>query len=160
MPLSLYNEQGDIAWSAHYTVFGRAGPLNESQIKQPLRLQGQYFDEESGLHYNRHRYYDPDTGMFVSQNPIGLAGGLNVYAYAPNPLSWIDPLGLTCRGALDWGGKDPYGLSRKDHIRRNGIDDPTRNVPHGVFNKDVINQTADAWKRAGEQGITPQIQGN
>jgi len=59
-----------------------------------LRFQGQYYDYETGLHYNRFRYYDPDVGRFVSQDPIGLAGGTNIYQYAPNPLMWIDPLGL------------------------------------------------------------------
>ncbi|WP_252403266.1 RHS repeat-associated core domain-containing protein, partial [Escherichia coli] len=47
-----------------------------------------------GLHYNLHRYYDPDVGRFMVTDPIGLAGGINLYQYAPNPLSWIDPLGL------------------------------------------------------------------
>ncbi|VAW60251.1 Rhs-family protein [hydrothermal vent metagenome] len=56
-----------------------------------------YFDEETGLHYNRHRYYNPDTGQFISQDPIGLRGGVNNYQYAPNPLGWIDPLGLKCK---------------------------------------------------------------
>ncbi|HID4616176.1 TPA: RHS repeat-associated core domain-containing protein, partial [Pluralibacter gergoviae] len=55
----------------------------------------QYEDNESGLHYNLFRYYDPDSGRFTVQDPIGLAGGVNLYAYAPNPLSWIDPLGLS-----------------------------------------------------------------
>ncbi|MEQ4763557.1 RHS repeat-associated core domain-containing protein, partial [Klebsiella aerogenes] len=59
-------------------------------------FQGQYFDAETGLHYNRHRYYDPEIAGFISQDPIGLAGGLNVYQYAPNPLGWVDPWGLTC----------------------------------------------------------------
>ena len=62
---------------------------------QNLRFQGQYFDAETGLHYNRFRYYDPDIGRFVSQDPIGLAGGVNNYQYAPNPVGWIDPLGLS-----------------------------------------------------------------
>ena len=55
---------------------------------------GQYWDKETGLHYNRMRYYDPQTGRFISKDPIGLAGGFNGYAYAPNPTGWIDPLGL------------------------------------------------------------------
>ena len=61
---------------------------------QSIRFQGQYFDTETGLHYNWFRYYDPDVGRFVASDPIGLAGGANTYRYATNPLSWVDPLGL------------------------------------------------------------------
>ena len=60
----------------------------------PLRFQGQYCDAETGLHYNRHRYYDPQLGRFTTQDPISLAGGINLYQYAPNPVGWVDPLGL------------------------------------------------------------------
>jgi RHS repeat-associated protein len=63
-------------------------------LEQPFRFQGQQFDEESGLHYNRYRYYDPGVGRFVSQDPIGLRGGSNLFAYAPNPMGWVDPFGL------------------------------------------------------------------
>jgi RHS repeat-associated protein len=70
------------------------------QVRQNLRFQGQYFDEETGLHYNRFRYYDPDVGRFVSQDPIGLDGGINTYQYTPNPLTWIDPDGLKCQLGL------------------------------------------------------------
>lgn len=57
-------------------------------------VQGQQVDEESGLHYNRHRYYDAAAGRFISIDPIGLRGGLNLWQYADNPIAWIDPLGL------------------------------------------------------------------
>ncbi|WP_249221050.1 RHS repeat-associated core domain-containing protein, partial [Serratia rubidaea] len=63
------------------------------RVANPLRFQGQYFDAETGLHYNRYRYYDPQTGSYISQDPIGLRGGLNLYQYVPNPLGWVDPLG-------------------------------------------------------------------
>ena len=66
----------------------------EYEVENNLRFQGQYFDEETGLHYNRFRYYSPDTGQFINQDPIGLLGGLNNYQYAANPVLWIDPLGL------------------------------------------------------------------
>ena len=57
-------------------------------------------DAETGLYYNRHRYYDPDTARFIKQGSVGLEGGWNLYQFAPNPVSWVDPLGLTrCRSA-------------------------------------------------------------
>jgi RHS repeat-associated protein len=65
-----------------------------AEIAQRVRFQGQYLDVETGLHYNRFRYYEPGAGRFVSQDPIGLAGGSNAYQYAPNSNSWIDPTGL------------------------------------------------------------------
>nr|WP_274167092.1 RHS repeat-associated core domain-containing protein [Enterovibrio sp. ZSDZ42] len=57
------------------------------EIVNPLRFQGQYFDEESGLHYNQHRYYSPVIFRFITSDPVGLAGGLNSYQYVKNPLS-------------------------------------------------------------------------
>ncbi len=65
-------------------------------VDNPLRFQGQYYDPETGLHYNRHRYYNPANGRFMTPDPIGLAGGLNNYQYVPNPTGWMDPLGLAC----------------------------------------------------------------
>jgi RHS repeat-associated protein len=64
------------------------------KIRNPLRFQGQYFDHETGLHYNRFRYYDPEIGRYLSKDPIGFAGGLNLHAYVANPTQGIDPLGL------------------------------------------------------------------
>ncbi|TBL89118.1 RHS repeat-associated core domain-containing protein [Hafnia alvei] len=58
-------------------------------------MQGQQYDEESGLHYNRHRYYDPTIGRYITQDPIGLTGGRNFYQYISNPVQQIDPLGNT-----------------------------------------------------------------
>jgi len=60
----------------------------------PWRFPGQYADEETGLVYNRFRYYDPDTGAYISKDPIGLLGGLNAYGYVGDPLTWGDVLGL------------------------------------------------------------------
>ncbi|WP_284397977.1 RHS repeat-associated core domain-containing protein, partial [Pseudomonas putida] len=60
----------------------------------PLRFQGQYWDVETGLHYNRYRYYDPQIGRFIGKDPIGFIGGFNSYTYASNPIEWTDPYGL------------------------------------------------------------------
>ena len=94
-PQEVVSEDGNIVWLARYKAWGRIHKLEREDIKQPFRFQGQYFDEETGLHYNRHRYYDPDVGRFVSQDPIGLAGGDNLYLYGPNPITWLDVLGLS-----------------------------------------------------------------
>ena len=89
----------------------------------PFRFQGQYYDEESGLHYNRFRYYDPEIGRFVSQDPIGLQGGMNLFEYAPNPTLWVDSLGLhkkkRCCNGDPCSGKNPSATARrwKDPIR-------------------------------------------
>jgi RHS repeat-associated protein len=74
--------------------YGQVHHADTAGINQPLRFQGQYHDAESGLYYNRHRYYDPGVGRYLSPDPVGLAGGLNPYAYVPNPLKYTDPLGL------------------------------------------------------------------
>ncbi|WP_192893882.1 RHS repeat-associated core domain-containing protein, partial [Morganella morganii] len=74
------------------------------KYSQNLRFQGQYLDRETGLHYNTFRYYDPDTGRFTQHDPIGLAGGLNLYQYAPNALVWVDPWGWARYGNTGGGG--------------------------------------------------------
>jgi RHS repeat-associated protein len=58
--------------------------LDVDHVDNPLRFQGQYYDEETGLHYNRHRYYNPQTGRYLTPDPIGLAGGVNGYLYGVN----------------------------------------------------------------------------
>ena len=64
-------------------------------LAQLIRLPGQQYDEESGLYYNRHRYFNPAQGRYIIQDPIGLEGGWNLYSYViNNPIAWIDPLGL------------------------------------------------------------------
>ncbi|WP_160474152.1 RHS repeat-associated core domain-containing protein [Cupriavidus sp. SW-Y-13] len=98
-PQELTDETGGIAWSVQYKAWGAAQAVisdaaRKAGIQNPLRFQGQYFDHETGLHYNRYRYYDPASGRFISKDPIGFAGGLNVFLYGPNPTGWIDPLGL------------------------------------------------------------------
>ena len=99
MPLRLQDEDGIIRWEAHYSAFGLVDRLSVGVVEQPLRLQGQYFDDESRLHYNRCRYYDAEAGCFISSDPIGLVGGLNPYQFAANVLGWVDPWGLSCIGA-------------------------------------------------------------
>uniref|UniRef100_UPI0030D92CD2 RHS repeat-associated core domain-containing protein n=1 Tax=Pseudomonas sp. RL_105y_Pfl2_101 TaxID=3088708 RepID=UPI0030D92CD2 len=99
-PMELTDEHGDIAWAGVYKAWGlakeqRSETAKRTDIRNPLRFQGQYFDVETGLHYNRYRYYDPQAGRFIGKDPIGFLGGLNVHHYASNPINWVDPIGLT-----------------------------------------------------------------
>lgn len=93
-PQELTNAEGDLVWSVTYRAYGNVVRALVNEIDNPIRFQGQYHDPETGLHYNRHRYYNPNTGRFLTPDPIGLAGGLNNYQYVPNPTGWVDPLGL------------------------------------------------------------------
>ncbi|SCZ71171.1 RHS repeat-associated core domain-containing protein, partial [Photorhabdus luminescens] len=105
-PLEVTDEDGKIAWAGKYHIFGELdGPplayftdpalsSTSYNFRQNLRYAGQYFDKETGLHFNTYRYYAPEIGRFITPDPLGLAGGLNLYQYAPNPMTWIDPLGL------------------------------------------------------------------
>ena len=101
-PLELFDTDGNTVWSAKYRAWGGVWEFEVAQVKQPLRFQGQYADDETGLHYNRHRYYDPETARFVTQDPIGLVGGENLFRYTPNPTGWVDTLGLApCQTSIN-----------------------------------------------------------
>ena len=95
-PERLVDSIGQVVWQATYDTFGFAHVEIET-VKNNLRLQGQYFDIETGLHYNLARYYDPQIGRFIQPDPLGLLGGTNHYQFAPNPVSWVDPLGLCAK---------------------------------------------------------------
>ena len=96
IPREMTDKDGNLLWFGNYTGWGRL--KEETKVTdsayQPFRLQNQYTDRETGLHYNFFRYYEPDAGRFVNQDPIGLRGGNNLYTFALNVQMSIDPLGL------------------------------------------------------------------
>jgi RHS repeat-associated protein len=108
LPMEVTDAAGNTVWAGHYGAWGKL-ERQDGAFRQPLRYPGQYADDEIGLHYNTFRYYDPVVGRFITQDPIGLAGGLNLYAYAPNPNGWSDPWGWV-EIALGAGGYTTYGL--------------------------------------------------
>ena len=137
-PLEVTDAAGNLCWSGQYDTFGKlqgqtvagAAKRQGAQYQQPLRYAGQYQDDESGLHYNLFRYYEPEVGRFTTQDPIGLRGGLNLYQYAPNPLMWVDPLGLSACGA-EKNKKTTYiGTSRRDAFRQAKRDAKISNNQH------------------------------
>jgi len=108
--------------------------LSANTVQPNMRLPGQYYDSESGLHYNYFRYYDPSTGRYITADPIGLLGGLNPYQYATaNPLRFIDPYGLDAQEVIEdlwdagpWDTYQGYQDSRDamNDARRSGLPGP------------------------------------
>jgi RHS repeat-associated protein len=142
-PRELTNDDGKIVWKAKYKTYGNLALKEVEEVENNLRFQGQYFDEETGLHYNRFRYYSPNTGQFINQDPIGLLGGLNNYQYAANPIAWIDPMGLTCKEYKTEGLKPGfYGENDPNNPNRWNAGQTVKylsNEERGVFELDVKN---------------------
>jgi RHS repeat-associated protein len=114
-PRELVDQAGDVGWAARFRAWGRADRIaGAGGIDCPLRYPGQWFDEETGLHSNRFRYYDPDRGRYLSPDRLGLLGGLNPYSYPRNPITWTDPLGLMPCSAVGKGGKALRSWTRKN----------------------------------------------
>ncbi|MBZ8651647.1 RHS repeat protein, partial [Escherichia coli] len=128
-PLMLFNSEGKTVWRPGQTSLwglalslpadtGYPDPRGEwdPEADPGLLYAGQWQDAESGLCYNRFRYYEPETGMYLVSDPLGLLGGEQTYRYVPNPLRWIDPLGLNKGASLSKmmnSSSDLMGLRRQ-----------------------------------------------
>ncbi len=151
-PQELTDTEGEIVWSAHYRAYGEITRLDIGKIDNPLRFQGQYFDQESELHYNRHRYYNPDVGRYLTPDPVKLAGGINGYQYARNPTGWVDPLGLsTCPGGN--GCKSTHNADEPGKPAK--VDEGDAELPKGADSK---LSRRGAFKRAKAIGGVPKNQ--
>ncbi|CAB1080534.1 hypothetical protein D1AOALGA4SA_8213 [Olavius algarvensis Delta 1 endosymbiont] len=94
-PQVVVDEAGAVVWTADYEPFGAVDIGSDSNNANNFRFSGQYYDNETGLHYNYHRYYDPKTGRYLTSDPIGLLGGINLYTYTSNnPINREDLYGL------------------------------------------------------------------
>ncbi|CCG88191.1 RHS repeat-associated core domain-containing protein [Erwinia piriflorinigrans] len=132
-PLEVTDAEGNLRWSGQYDTFGKllgqttagAAQRTGTVYDQPLRYAGQYQDNESGLHYNLFRYYEPEVGRFTTQDPVGLSGGMNLYQYAPNPYGWIDPLGLSkCSTGREHWPNEPVQFKGNKVYQRDDLFDP------------------------------------
>lgn len=152
-PERLVSGDGEIACELQRSAWGRTTALPGARTSTPWRFSGQYEDEETGLCYNRFRYYDPDAARYISPDPIGVEGGINMYAYVDNPTAQVDPLGLagacTCTIKLKQpvGGKDEY--TAKSGNRKGG-------KPHN----DVVQKAIDKSKKPTKPRDSAQKNGN
>ncbi|UUS64203.1 MULTISPECIES: RHS repeat-associated core domain-containing protein [unclassified Acinetobacter] len=135
-PQTLTNELGECIWEIKQDTWGTALEINTSEnlLEQTnIRFQGQYYDSETGLHYNRYRYYEPFSARYVSKDPIGLFGGLNNSSYVSDPNQWVDPMGLMGQGVYSW--TDENGVT---HFTTNqGKAYEAQKNSHNVIGKDV-----------------------
>jgi len=148
-PQALTDAQGQLALEMDYQAWGEAREViaeaaASAGIRNPFRFQGQYHDDESGLHYNRYRYYDPEIGRFISRDPIGLLGGINIHSYAPNPVEWVDPLGLE---------RFPTWMPTKQGYQRQHI------IPYSLKGHPVFEKAGLDVNSAGNMMYMPVCEG-
>jgi RHS repeat-associated protein len=159
-PRMMADETGALAWKAQLDVYGVA--QNDVALTGcPWRWPGQYEDAETGLSYNRFRYYDPDAGRYVSQDPIGLDGGLALYPYVQDPLRFIDPFGLAGCGPKEAQnkvrrGQGPRGIHRIDSPKVKGEQWHAHLGPGE--GSDAVNLDG-TWKHGDGKGLTSAIRG-
>ena len=125
-PTQAYDSRGELVWEMLLDMYGKVTECYGDRTLVPFRYQGQYEDSETGLYYNRYRYYSPDMGIYISSDPIGLAGGFNTYAYVKDTNTWVDVLGLS--------GELVYQLIRDNKVVYYGITSRTaleRMAEHG-----------------------------
>ena len=160
-PALMADAEGAAVWSAGVSVYGELRDLKGPRHACPFRWPGQYEDVETGLYYNRFRYYDPEAGQYCSQDPIGLAGGPAPYAYVHDPSDWMDPLGLkTCRGRkthVFWSmnGNPGVKTAAEDWARRNGATTLERTGKGSLLQKHATNldwiEAQPAWRKSSTQ---------
>ncbi|TNV24145.1 RHS repeat protein [Yersinia pestis] len=164
-PRELLNEQGKVVWASRLSTWGQAelwrqAANEEDRVSCNLRFAGQYADAESGLHYNRFRYYDGETGQYLCPDPIGLEGGLNPYGYVHNPVSWVDPLGLATCPMREVNGTKIFGKGQKDGTP--GHDQFSEVIANklamsGKFKEVYLNRSYNFANGKGISGRRPDI---
>jgi len=126
-----------------------------------LSFPGQYYDQETGLHYNYFRYYNPQTGRYITPDPIGLEGGINLFAYVNNPINWTDPEGLASSGQTKKVGRydvridNPHvtGQKRHAHIKGGELKEEI------VINKDLTPSHGTKCELPKNKGLRNYLKG-
>jgi len=137
-PEAMTDQSGALVWTADYKPFGEAMVDPSSTVVNDFRFPGQILDRETGYHYNWNRYYDPGTGRYLTADPIGLAGGINLYAYVEgNPVNMIDPSGLCPPGYIQ-AGNDCWPMDREDYFCGPGYVDDESGSCYKVWPKEDL----------------------
>ena len=155
-PTEMYNSNGEKTWSVELDIYGSVRNFAGRSLSDcPFRYQGQYEDEETGLYYNRFRYYSPDEGMYISQDPIGLAGGNKLYAYVSDVNVLIDLWGLSViEGQVGAYGdlvnaSDPFDGFQIHHIPQDKLGYLPRKEGIAVVMTDIDHAETRTFKSKG-----------
>ena len=161
-PVQVYDDKGNIVWQADYDIYGNLRNLHGSKKFIPFRQLGQYEDEETGLYYNRFRYYDPRIGNYISQDPIRLMGNNpTLYGYVEDCNQEIDIWGLDCSKIKT--KKDPvHHIATNKHsiwsdrfrelFKKNGLG----RFKNGNWRKDILNDPLNKVTVPGHKGPHPE----
>jgi RHS repeat-associated protein len=170
-PTELLDGSGKVVWSLDTHPYGAVRSERASPgVECNLGFQGQYRDRETGLSYNRFRTYDPELGMYLEPDPIGVDGGLNAWAYARNPIGWVDPLGLANGAALEramvasGGPACPSGFQAHHVISEELYSDPRYSSllgsnPHTAGNGIYLPDSQGSFNAHRASGSPPQPPG-
>ncbi|MDC9603726.1 RHS repeat domain-containing protein [Xenorhabdus griffiniae] len=148
-PLALFDEAGHRVWrQPKQSLYGLQLDFSgeNAALNPGLKFAGQWLDEESGLVYNRFRYFSPVASMYLTPDPLGLNGGLNPYSYVKNPTSWVDPFGLSSFNAFELAQRKAKEV--REYSKANGIRRPTATT--------VVKNTRTGDVFYGFSGIKPQ----
>jgi len=113
-PATIFDKHGIQIWSADFSVWGELRNLRGEKDFCPFRFPGQYEDSETGLYYNRFRYFDPVAGQYTSQDPIRIGGGITLYSYVSDPTTWVDVFGLSGCPTRQLNGTTIHGTGQRD----------------------------------------------
>jgi RHS repeat-associated protein len=129
VPREFIDATGKTVWQGTFDDWGALSDEKGTTTCR-LRLPGQIADDETGLHYNRFRYYSPAAGQFVSPDPMGFEGGFNEFRFSPNAINWLDPLGLTCgKDGCRFKEVDPNDVNFSQTSVNKKFDTPDGKIP-------------------------------
>lgn len=161
-PQRLSDESGTVAWAAQYDPFGAASVDQDPDgdgvnVVINQRFPGQYYDEESGLHYNMFRDYDPEIGRYITSDPIGLEGGTNTYGYVGgNPVNYTDPSGLKAiNGLVCYAAVEGVGLLSTAYGMIKMTSERTDNLTHMLG---VVDQKINECDTSSDEGNLKKLQ--
>ncbi|MFZ4271956.1 putative T7SS-secreted protein [Streptomyces arboris] len=140
-PSELIGEDGGIVWNSQASLWGETSWKKSSSTYTPLRFSGQYYDVESGLHYNFFRYYSPESGRYLTQDPLGLTPSPNPRSYVGNPTTWVDPLGLSPYESLGFSKAAQHAFEKLQNIKQD---------PLGEINSQPNHNHYDAARREAQ----------